>query len=85
MKERFSKHSELIPFTQVANALLLDKKLKDYRLLYIAIAMKPDTWNFYVKQFCEEFGFTESFYRRGLQALERDGWISNRNTSACFR
>ena len=64
-------------FTKIPNELIEDKNLSDRsRFLYIYLASKPNTWEFYNKQLCNALIYSEDTLRKYLKELEKNGWVT---------
>ena len=71
-------------YTICPNTLLLDNNIsRGARLLFLVMASKPDTWNFYHSALAKDIGCNEKTLRGYLDELKNTGWItaSTRNNN----
>jgi hypothetical protein len=70
---------EKIPFTQVANGVLTDKRLSaKAKGLYAYLYSKPDGWDFSVERMCLEMSDGIESINTGLQELEKCGFLTRK-------
>ncbi len=68
-----------IPFTQVANGVLLDKRISaKAKGLYAYLYSKPDGWDFAVKRIVLEMVDGEDSINEGLKELEKYGFLTRK-------
>jgi hypothetical protein len=70
---------EKIPFTQVANGVLTDKRLSaKAKGLYAYLYSKPDGWDFAIERMCLEMADGEYSISEGLRELQQFGFLTRK-------
>ena len=64
-------------FSQIPNALIVDNNLSmGARVLYCLLRSKPDNWQIYNKQICNELSISLDTIAKYWKELIQQGWLS---------
>lgn len=69
-------NNELDKFKTIPKELVFDTSLSDRaRFVYVFMACKPETWEFYLEPMSKEIGYSVDTLRKYLGELVQSGWI----------